>query len=123
MKNAIIIGVAIVVASIILALSFPRYQLMRTVSTEPADKDGFYAETTIECVFDMVTGKRFTRTTLSTRSVDTKTAMQLGPLVRFRVRSDEEKSVAAIIKKQIEVFGKREFTGKEWLDWQAAHHW
>lgn len=114
--NAIIIGVAIVIAAVLIVRSLPRYQYGEHVVSE--NLDGATSETTEAYVFDMVTGKKYTHSfwmfiPANANAQETRT--------RTKSWKEPKHSVLETWTKQREVFGTEMVDGKKWKAWKDAH--
>ena len=118
MKNTLVIGGSIIVGFIIAALivstRLPRYQYIEHELVEK-DKE-FTNTTTTERIFDMVTGIRYTATSVTT--VDE--AGNYCGAKSFISQPSAEPLLDTWLKKR-EAFGDKPFTPEQWGEWKKTH--
>ena len=113
--NAIIIGVAIVIAAVLVVRSFPRYQYGENIHTDKSEHGT--TETTEAYVFDMVTGKRYTHSFFMYLPNDRSDT----PRTLITPSKEPRHSVLEAWAKQLELFGTKPTDGKQWKAWKDAH--
>ena len=109
---SIIIGVAIIIAAVIVVLNLPRYQYLENEEVEGQGNE--QVRTLEQTVFDMVSGKKYTRT--SVYSLD-------GRISSISVNDPNNKPLHKAFLKQREVYGDKRFSRNEWKKWKEEHNW